>query len=466
MIGIFFMARNKFLNLLHEIRRGDGNRARSMRSAIFVILGFGGQNLIRLGGNLILTRLLFPEAFGLMALIQVFLIGLQMFSDIGIDTSIIRDPRAEERDFLNTAWTMQIIRGGILWGFSCVIAWPAATIYGEPRLMQLIPVAGLAALIHGFKPTKVALASRNLKIGAQVASELTGQTLGLLLMIALTFIWRDVWALVVGGLLGNILTILLQRGIVPGQNDKIHWDSDAFSSIFHLGKFIFFGSIAGFLSNQGDRVILGGYVTLEQLGIYTVGYTMGSMPFMLVYAASGKIGLPLYRKFPDLSISESRKKIITYRRLVVFGGFSLSSLLSLAGVPFMDILYDSRYEMSGPILILVCASMVLKIGTSNYEGAYMAHGDGRSHLYLTSVEAGLQVIILLLGVSYFGMLGAALAPGITMLLIYPIRSWVVRQYHAWDPMFDTFIMFAGIFVFFTSVLLWWENMQIFLKWSL
>ena len=100
--------------------------------------------------------------------------------------------------------------------------------------MQLIPVAGLAALIHGFKPTKVALASRNLKIGAQVASELTGQTLGLLLMIALTFIWRDVWALVVGGLLGNILTILLQRGIVPGQNDKIHWDSDAFSSIFHL----------------------------------------------------------------------------------------------------------------------------------------------------------------------------------------------------------------------------------------
>ena len=54
------------------------------------ILAFGGGNVLRLLSNLLLTRLLFPEVFGLMAIVQVFLGGLQMFSDIGLKTSIIQ----------------------------------------------------------------------------------------------------------------------------------------------------------------------------------------------------------------------------------------------------------------------------------------------------------------------------------------------------------------------------------------
>jgi hypothetical protein len=61
--------------------------------------------------DLILTRLLFPEAFGLMALVQVFMGGLQMFSDLGVNMSIIQSKRGEDPDFLNTAWTFQILRG-------------------------------------------------------------------------------------------------------------------------------------------------------------------------------------------------------------------------------------------------------------------------------------------------------------------------------------------------------------------
>ena len=58
-----------------------------------------------------------------MALIQTFIIGLQMFSDIGIYPSIIQNKRGEEPDFLNTAWTIQIVRGGVLWLADHVLAW-------------------------------------------------------------------------------------------------------------------------------------------------------------------------------------------------------------------------------------------------------------------------------------------------------------------------------------------------------
>ncbi|MFN3500356.1 MAG: oligosaccharide flippase family protein, partial [Pannonibacter indicus] len=75
-----------------------------MRGTAISLAGTGGQQLLRLASNLALTRLLFPEAFGLMALIQTFMVGLQMFSDIGIRPSIIQNKRGEEADFLNTAW--------------------------------------------------------------------------------------------------------------------------------------------------------------------------------------------------------------------------------------------------------------------------------------------------------------------------------------------------------------------------
>ncbi|HBB84471.1 MAG TPA: polysaccharide biosynthesis protein, partial [Sulfitobacter sp.] len=93
--------------------------ARALRSTSWIVLSYGGAQAIRLASNLILTRLLFPEAFGLMALIQVVIVGLTLFSDVGIGPSIAQSKRGDDRDFLNTAWTIQAIRGGCLWLAAC-----------------------------------------------------------------------------------------------------------------------------------------------------------------------------------------------------------------------------------------------------------------------------------------------------------------------------------------------------------
>lgn len=453
------------MKILSDLHHGQSTKAKSLRSAAFVIIGFGGQNVLRLGGNLILTRLLFPEAFGLMALVQIFLIGLQMFSDIGINTSLIRDPRAEEKAFRDTAWTLQILRGILLWLLSCAVAYPAYLIYDEPQLLALIPVAGLTAAITGFRPTKVALANRNLQIGAQVMTELAGKVIGLATTIAIVFIWRDIWSLVVGGLLGSAITIVLQRHLIPGDNDRWHWDRPAAASIYHLGKFIFLGSVAGFLSNQGDRAILGGYITLEQLGIYTVGFTMANVSLVLVQAAGSKIGLPIYRRYLDLTQPDNRRKVFRARRGIVLAGLCLSAGMALVSVPLIHFLYDTRYAMSGPILVLVSISMIAQVAVSNYDGAYMAHGDGRSHFTLTGLNAFLQTGLMFLGAHYFGIFGVALAPGITMILTYPLRVKVVRRYGAWDPALDLGGFAAGMACILLSVWIWREQILALWAWG-
>src|SRR5687768_7547642 len=75
-------------------------------TALAMLIG----QIIRLGGNLIMTRLLPPEMFGVMAIVLAVQITLAMLLDIGLRTALIQSPRGDDERLLNTAWTMQIIR--------------------------------------------------------------------------------------------------------------------------------------------------------------------------------------------------------------------------------------------------------------------------------------------------------------------------------------------------------------------
>jgi hypothetical protein len=143
------------MNLLSRFTRGQGVSARVLRSSSIIALSFAATQAMRLGSNLVLTRILFPEAFGLMALVTVFIVGLQMFSDTGIGPSILQ----------NAAW-----RRARFSQHRLDVADPARCgPVGSGRLpsrfrrhgsipsrcwRSLLPVAGIALLIGSFNPTR------------------------------------------------------------------------------------------------------------------------------------------------------------------------------------------------------------------------------------------------------------------------------------------------------------------------
>src|SRR5436190_19575910 len=129
---------------------GESLRGRAIKSSVWMMIGWALGQVIRFGGNLILSRLLFPELFGLMALVNVFFQGLQMFSDVGIGPAIIQNKKGDEPRFVNTAWTIQCARGFVLTLVGCLLAWPIAKFYREPRLVWLFPLVAANAALAGF----------------------------------------------------------------------------------------------------------------------------------------------------------------------------------------------------------------------------------------------------------------------------------------------------------------------------
>ena len=94
-----------------EVGNSQSVRQRALSGMIWT---YSAQPLrigIQLLRSVILTRLLFPEAFGLMALGSVVGTAAQMFADVGIQPSLVQSKRGEDEKFIQTAWTIQVIRG-------------------------------------------------------------------------------------------------------------------------------------------------------------------------------------------------------------------------------------------------------------------------------------------------------------------------------------------------------------------
>ncbi|MGB5960282.1 MAG: oligosaccharide flippase family protein [Coleofasciculaceae cyanobacterium] len=285
----------------------------AIRGSLWTIAGYGASQVLRFGNNLILARLLVPDLFGLMALVNVFIIGLHLFSDIGIGQSIIQNKRGDDPVFLNTAWTMQAIRGVVLWIGSILIAYPVSVLYKEPQLLWLIPSVGLTTIINGFNSTSMYTLNRQIALGKLAVFELGGQIISLAVTVIWAYFNPTVWALVSGGLVGAIVQLVWSHRLVPDFSDRFAWDKTSAQSIFSFGKWVFFGTLLTFFATQSDRLILAKYVPLSVLGVYGIAFGLADIPRQVILALSGKVLFPAFSKMIDLPRETFRAKILKNR---------------------------------------------------------------------------------------------------------------------------------------------------------
>jgi len=440
------------LQRIKTVASGDGMTAKAIRSSGFTVLKLGGQNFLRLTSNLVLTRLLFPEAFGIMAIVQVVLTGVAMFSDFGIKGSIVQDERGDDPDFLNTAWTFQILRGFVLGTVVLLAAEPIADFYETPILADLLMVAAIVPVIQGFASTRLATASRKLFIGRMVGLHLGAQFTGILVMIALAWWLETVWALVIGSLVSPFLVTALSHVVVPGIRNRVMVERDALGRIFGFGKYIFLATIAGFFVSQGDKAILGKFVSLNDLAIYNIAFFLASVPILLANALNQAVIFPLYARRPPSASENNRRKINKARFLVTAALVGALCCLALVGDWLVRALYDSRYYGAGPLMILIALAALPRVVVSSYASLPLAAGESDRYAAILTMGAVLQLGLIFLGARSFGVVGVILAPFLAALLFYPVIVLAVRKYRGWDPRHDA--LYYAIALVAGTVIFW------------
>lgn len=436
---------------------GDGLRGRSIRSAALTVMDFGSQNALRLIGNLILTRILFPEAFGIMALITVVMTGLRMFSDMGMHLSIIQNKRGTDPVFLDTAWTLQIARGLLLFSVTWALAAPVAAFYEAPILAEALPVAGLMAVFQGLSSTKMAVATRELRLGRVTFINVGARLLGLAVLVGLALWWQSVWALVVGGLVAPFLVMILSHIALPGHSNRVRFDREAAGELIRFGKYIFLSTMAGFLISQGDRAILGKFATLSELAFYNIAAMLATLPRLLQELLFRKVLFPLYSKRAPAESRKNYRDIARVRFFFVAGATTAAGLLAVGGNALITLLYDTRYEMAGPLLVLMAIAIMPALIVGGYGNMIVARGNSARFAGLLTASALLRTTVFLIAIYNFGIVGAALAPLVAVLLFYPALLWFIAPYKGWIPAQD--IGFS-IFALAIAALAVWTNQDV------
>lgn len=342
-------------------------KALALRSATWTVGGrFLAQGL-RLISNIILARLLFPEAFGLTAIVGAFMYGLSMFSDLGVGPSIVYNERGDEPEFLNTAWTIQIIRGAIITLGALALTWPVAEFYGDPELKALLAVAGCVGVIQGFESVVLHTQQRKIELGPVIQLEVIGQVVTMLVMIGWALVSPTVWALVGGSLIGIATKTALSHLYLPHFAHRLHWDLDSAKEVYKFGGWIFLSSIFTFIAVQGDRLLLGHYLSLSLLGVYSVATRF---PEALMSLQKRLTHAVLFSVFSETARANPERLIKRYYKIRLYTDLlflTAAGLLFTTGHVIIDLLYDERYQNAGWMLQVLSLQVAMAVISTSEE---------------------------------------------------------------------------------------------------
>jgi len=424
----------------------DSLKWKAIQSSIVVIGGDGLSNIIRLVGNLIMTRLLFPEAFGLMLIVALVQTALAMLSDAGVRDAIIVKSRGREVSFINTAWVIMITRGVGLFFVSLILAWPISIFYDQPILFGLIAINGIAALFDGLTNPNRFIYERDIRQLEVAAIDLIAQTLTLIVGISVLFFYPSVWVLVFFGVLGAMLKCLLSYKMLKGPLPKFKVDKDVFKEIFNIGKWILFATGLTFFATQGDRVLVSKLLSIELLGVFSVAVALAKIVETVASTAGNKLLLPVYA-----AIDQKGSEGINQKARNIKLGFAALFIppvlfLCIFGDWLIGVMYDDRYVDAGWMLQVMAVGALFAAVTASLSPVIIGKGHVKVHLALYVVKVIIYFAVLLSGNYLYGIEGVVAGIAIAPMLIYFVYSTYVMRYGIYSMKYDTplFLVFLGI----------------------
>jgi len=401
--------------------------SRALKGVYFIVLFYGMGLGLRFVGSIILTRLFAPELFGLMTLLTTIIVGLTLFSHIGLEDSVIQNPRGDEEPFLNTTWTIQVLRGLGLWLVMTIAAWPVASFY-DPRLFWLLPVVGFGSVISGFSSPSLLSLSRNLGVGKSSLLELVSQFVLYGAAVVWAYFDRTIWALVVARLASELVrTLLSYRLVKGGVRPRFLLEREAVRSLLTFGRWILIGTALTFLATQSDRLILPKLLpkstAFQVLGVYGIAWSLSDLPRQIIGQFGSKVGFPFIAKFAHQPRPEFRKVLLKYRMMVLAAGAVLLTFTICVGDVFILHVYKNPYHGAAWMIAIFGLGFWHSLLYNTISPAIMSLQKSHYNALANLLYLIALVVLMPLGYSYFGIVGAVVAAAVSDLPMYIVNVY-------------------------------------------
>lgn len=376
-----------------------------LKGTLWTAGAYGLGQVLRLATNIALARLLAPEVFGIMWIIYSLQTGIELISDVGIGQNIIYNKDAENPNFYNTAWTLQLFRSAALWLVFLVSAVPLAHFYQAPILAFIVPISAFSLVLAGLTSTSKHLLQKRLMIGKLNAFDLIMNVISSAVILLFVYFNPTIWGLVLGGVVGALPQTIGSYFLLPDVKQKLFISKRFVWEILRFGKWIFFASIVFFLSRYIDRLYLPKVVPIELVGVYGIARSIAGISSDLVLRLGGVVLFPFVAAHSN-DRDELREQLVPMRKsflLLAAVGFAL--FVSTADLA-INVLYDQRYQAATWMLpVLVVGSWFTLLANIN-ESTLLGLGKPSYGAISNSLKLTWLVIGLPLSVNFYGFVSA------------------------------------------------------------
>ena len=368
-------------------------------------MSYGVVQAIRLVNNVVLARLLAPQLFGIMVIFNSIRTGIALLSDIGISQNIVSHPNGESADFLDTAWTLQLVRGFFLGLFCYLFSGVAARFFEAPELAAILPVAAIFFIFNGFDGTGRALLVKRMAVKRMGLFEIGDAVLILIVHVALALITPTIWALVLSSVIMTGIGLIASYLFVPGLRHRFMIDAKSARELVHFGKWIFFSSLVFFAAMNFDRLYLSKQIPLALLGVFGIARTLADTVTQVVGRGGSQLLFPMVAGMQSAP-ADVRVRLRQGRRILLFlAAAGLGFFLAVSDL-VIRILYDERYQEAGILLPILLVGVWFAILATVNEWILLGLRKPASTAIANLVKLLAYVIGVPLAFAAYGLIGA------------------------------------------------------------
>ena len=366
---------------------------------------YGVTAAIKFASSLILTRLLSPEAYGIFGILMSITFVIELVSDVGFVALLVRHPRGAEVKFVHTIWTVRLFRCCLLFSITFLSAPLVSAIYGAPALEKALRVLSLQFLISAPESMSFILAQRDRRARISNYADMISGALSSAFVILLAIYLKNHFAFILGFLFQRALLTIASHFFYRDIGIGFAFDRQALADQFSFTRLVMPSSMLTMVLSQYDKLVLLKLFNLGTLGVYGLAQNMiGLVNGMIMHNARVVLYArcaEYFRTNPATACSRYYKE---NSRLLLLG-MILPALVAGFSQPIVDILYDARYSMAGPVLMILGLSGI--ISSFHHASENLLVASGQTHVVLVANIVRLCTVVpaTLIGYYFFGLYG-------------------------------------------------------------
>ena len=403
---------------------GENLTQRAVRGGFWVFsLRAVGQslNLIRL---IILARILAPNDFGLLGVALLTMATLETFSQTGFQQALIQKKK-DIKSYLDSAWTVSIIRGIVLFTILYLIAPYAAIFFDAPEAKPIIQIIGLSILLQAFTNIGIIYFQKEMEFNKQFIYQLSGTLIDFIVAVSAALMLQNVWALVYGVLAGNLVRCIASYMIHP-YRPHFSLDLEKAKELFGFGKWIMGSSILVFLITQGDDIFVGKMLGVTALAFYQMAYKISNLPATEITHVISQVTFPAYSKLQD-NIPKLREAYLKTLQLTAFLSFPIAGLIFVLAPDFTMIFLGEKWMPMVPAMQVLVWWGVIRGIVGAISPIFQSLGKPNIVTKLQATQMIVLFVLIYPLTVYWGILGTSLAVFLSALAMFFIRNHILTK---------------------------------------